>query len=388
MSRKFGARAWAVMTVASTAALLLSLAAVPASASVSQGPVVTVVASHLNSPRHITFGPGGLYVTEAGTGGKSCVTVDKSTDCEGETGAVVLVTRHGIKTMLSGLPSIRNDEGKGGVSAVTFDRGRLAVVLQDDMVKADGTSGVKGPGANALGKVLLARPFAKPGNWRIAADLAKFASKHPQNPKTLGGVPGTETTYDSDPFNIIAYRGGYAIADAAANDVLWLSPRGHLSVLSRLPTVPETVPAGVFGPNPVTIHAQAVPTSLAIGPHGALYVGVLRGVPSLPGTADVYRVVPGRAPVVAVRGLTSVSSIAFDRQGRLLVLVYNDGGLTAPAGTPGELLRVSHGKVSLLGVYGLLQPSGLAVGPDGAVYVTNHGNSSGGGQVLRITGLG
>jgi len=39
-----------------------------------------------------------------------------------------------------------------------------------------------------------------------------------------------------------------------------------------------------------------VPTGLARGPDGALYVGLLTGVPFAPGAASVYRVVPGQAP--------------------------------------------------------------------------------------------
>lgn len=153
------------------------------------------------------------------------------------------------------------------------------------------------------------------------------------------------------------------------------------------------MPPGVLGPTALTIDAQAVPTSLAVGPDGALYVGTLRGVPSLPGTADVFRVAPGRAPVAVVTGLTVVTDIAFDNQGRLLVLEYNTGGLLAPPTTPGALLRVNRfGQVTTLPVTGLSSPTGLAVGPDGAVYVANDGTSPGtanpSGEVLRITGLG
>jgi hypothetical protein len=33
---------------------------------------VTVVASHLNHPRGLSAAPGGLYLAEAGSGGKAC----------------------------------------------------------------------------------------------------------------------------------------------------------------------------------------------------------------------------------------------------------------------------------------------------------------------------
>lgn len=352
-------------------------------------PTVTVLASGLNSPRHLHLGPGGLYVVEAGTGGPSCVTSGGTSFCEGETGSVTLVNRFGQLTLLSGLPSVEESrQGAGGPVAVTFDRGQLAVLFQDTLVNPDGTTGVQGPGASDFGKLVLMSPFddRSDRDRSCSPDIAAFAAAHPQDPATLGGTPD-ETTYDSDPYDIVRYHGGFAIADAAANDVLWLSPECDLSVIARLPTVPETAPFG-------TINAQAVPTSLAVGPDGALYVGELRGVPSLPGTADVYRVAPGQAPVAVVTGLTAVTDIAFDHEGRLLVLEYNVGGLLSPPTVPGALLRadVSTGQFVMLPVTGLSSPTGLAVGHHDVVYISNNGTSSGtsnpSGEILKVTGLG
>jgi len=403
-----GVRA-AVVAAALAASLVVGAAAAAADGG---APSVQVVASGLNSPKHLTFGPGGLYVAESGTGGPAggnCVsgigvTGAPTSFCEGPTGSVAVLTPFGARTVLSGLPSDTEEDSQEtlGPSAVAFVGGgwfggpRLAVLFQDLLVNADGTSGTPSPASTTFGKLLLADPFTSTLGPTLA-NLAAFASANPQDPATLGGIPG-ETTYDSDPYDITPYRGGYAIADAAANAVLWLSPQGQLSRIARLPTVAETAPAGVLRPAPVTVDAQAVPTSIAVGPDGALYVGTLRGVPSLPGTADVYRVVPGSPPVAAVTGLTAVTDVAFDHRGRLLVLEYNTGGLLAPPTTPGALLRVQlHGPgapvVTTLPVSGLFSPTGLAVSPrDGAVYVTNHGTSPGtaspSGEVLRITGLG
>ena len=124
-----------------------------------------------------------------------------------------------------------------------------------------------------------------------------------------------EVPYDSDPYDVVAYRGGWVVADAGANDLLFVSAAGRVSLLARFAAVAEQLPAGVIGnPTAITIDAQPVPTSVAIGPDGALYVGLLRGVPSDPGTADIYRVVPGHQPAIWASGLTSVTSVAFDRQ--------------------------------------------------------------------------
>lgn len=376
----------AVAVVTSGVVVMALCAAAPATASTrdTNTPTSVVVASGLNNPKHMTFGPGGLYVAESGTGGSSCVTVDGFTLCEGETGSVAVVNASGTHTVLSGLPSTEGNGTAGGAAAVTFDKGKLAVLFQDVAVNPDGTTSVQGPGVQALGKLVLAQPLAGSSGWTFAADIAAFAAANPQDPATLGGIPGEESTFDSDPYDIVPFRGGYAIADAAANDVLWLSPSGSLSVLFRLPTTPMPF-------NGTTIDAQGVPTALAVGPDGALYIGTLIGFPSLPGTAVIYRLVPGQTPTVAAKGLTTVTDIAFDQRGRLLVLEYNTGGLTAPASTPGALVRVdlSTGTSTTLPVSGLSQPTGLAVGPCGTVYVANDGNAgAGAGEVLQISGLG
>jgi sugar lactone lactonase YvrE len=212
----------------------------------------------------------------------------------------------------------------------------------------------------------------------------------------VGGGVGAEADrpYDSDPYDVVAYHGGFVVADAAANDLLQVSKWGTVSLLARFPAFAEQAPAGLIGnPAPITIKAQAVPTSIAIGPDGAIYVGLLRGVPSDPGTAFIYRVVPGQQPTIWARGLTAVTAIAFDSQGRLLATEYSTGGLLAPATVPGALVRVSADgqTVTTLPVPGLYQPTGVAVGPHGAIYVSNYGYSTATashlGEVLKITGL-
>jgi hypothetical protein len=393
----------ATAAAAVLAASLAGTAAIPAVAKATPADDgVTVVQGGLNAPRHLVLTRAGLVVTEAGAvspvGASNCATgpategAGTSLFCSSPTGTIFTIGPHGqTSPVLTGLPSVTEEsiQEVTGPSAIAYGHGQEAVTIDDFLVNKDGSNNLlPKPFASAFGTLML----ISHGKTRVV-DLAAFAAAHPQTADSLGTVPG-ETAYDSDPYDVIAYRGGWVVADAGANDLLYVSETGRVSMLARFPAVAEQVPAGVFGnPTPISVDAQAVPTSVAIGPDGALYVGLLRGVPSDPGTSDIYRVVPGDQPEIWARGLTSVTDIAFDRQGRLLATEFNTGGLLSPPTVPGALVRISDDgqTVTTLPVPGLYQPTGLAVSADGTVYVSNYGDSttasSQAGEIVKITGL-
>jgi len=140
------------------------------------------------------------------------------------------------------------------------------------------------------------------------------------------------------------------------------------------------VPPGPF--NPPFAQSEAVPTEVTRGPDGALYVSTLTGVPFRPGAAAIYRVVPGQAPVVYAGGFTQVTDFAWGADGSLYVLQY----ASAPFfGGPGSVVRVAPDDGARTTVINTLTaPTGIAVGPDGALYVSNRGNVEAVGEVLRI----
>lgn len=394
----------ATAAVAVMAAGLAGTAAIPALAKAAPQSVrITVLKSGLNAPRHLVATGAGVVVTEAGSVapvGKSNCATGPSTEgagtslfCSSRTGIIVSISSRGkVTPLLRGLPSVTEEADKEvtGPSAIAWGHGQEAVTIDDFLTKKNGTNGLEPkPFASIFGdlKLVSRKKTAK-------VSIAGFAAAHPQSASSLGTFPG-ELPWDSDPYDVIAYRGGWAVADAGANDVVWVSASGRVSLLARFPASPQEVPPGVIGnPKPVSVEAQAVPTSLAVGPGGALYVGVLRGAPSDAGTAYIARVVPGHAPTIWAKGLSTVTAIAFDREGRLLATEFSTGGLLSPPTVPGALVRISnHGKtVTTLPVPGLYQPTGVAVSANGTIYVSNYGDSttatsSHGGELLKITDL-
>jgi hypothetical protein len=336
---------------------------------------VTVIAKGLDNPRHITIGPDGrLYVAEAGHGGptsgagSNCVAVHDETGndtaCEGPTGAIAAVDQLGhVSTVLAGLPSVesQNTSEVAGPAAVAIVNGQLHLVEQDVAVSSNGTNPF-GTAGVPLGQEVTAPPLGGPSSWLVGPNFAAYAANHPEtNP---GGPPGAETAYDSDPYAITPYAGGYAVADAAANDLLWVAPSGAISLIARFPTEEE---GGVA--------AQAVPTSVTVGPDGALYVGQLVGVPSLPGTARVFRVVPGSAPTVFASGLTAITDLAFDSAGGLLLTEFNVGGLTSSTPNNGALVEITPTGQHITLVTGLNDPTGLAL-DQGVILMSVNGAST------------
>lgn len=96
----------------------------------------------------------------------------------------------------------------------------------------------------------------------------------------------------------------------------------------------------------------------------------------------MYRVVPGQAPEVFLAGFTQVIDLAFGRDGGPYVLQHGTGPFFSG---PGPLIRVApDGTRTTLARAGLSRPTALALGHDGALYVSNRGTSIGAGEVLRL----
>ena len=235
------------------AASLAGTAAIPAVARATPAGIQeTVIQGGLNAPRHLVITGAGLVVTEAGTGGpigtSNCAT-GPSTEgagttqyCTGQTGAIFTISSSGQTIpVLSKLPSVieENIQEVTGPSAIAYGHGQEAVTIDDFLVNKDGSNNLlPKPFASAFGTLRL----ISGGKTRVV-NIAAFAAAHPQPASSLGTIPG-ETPYDSDPYDVVAYRGGWVVVDAGANDLLYVSATGYVSMLARFPAVAEQLPAG------------------------------------------------------------------------------------------------------------------------------------------------
>src|ERR1700759_86674 len=247
---------FAAVALAGAVAAGVAIPAVAAGAATASGkPTVSVVRSGLNNPRHLTLTGEGLWVAQAGAGGpvrkSNCVTgpstggAGNTSYCVGQTGAVSLI-RHGHIAASVSLPSvIQTDSSEvAGPAAVTFSHGQSAVIMQDVLVNSKGVNALPKPAGKLFGQLLIR------SHWGVqTVNLAAYAAAHPQSAASLGTVPG-ETPYASDPYDVVAYHGGYLVADAAANSLLQVSSSGKIHLLARFPAVSETAPGGGLRPHP------------------------------------------------------------------------------------------------------------------------------------------
>jgi sugar lactone lactonase YvrE len=315
-----------VASVAAVAAL--SAAAVPA----AHAATVETVATGLDNPRSVAVArDGSVYVANTGRGGT--------------TGRIVRVAANGSKSTVA-----------GGMVSLAEEGGVFAGGLHGVSVAPDGS--VFAVTGSSTPKELRSFPprvrreagrvfRASGGAFSPVARVDRL--EHRQN---LDNVKGDK---NSNPYAVLALSANHQIVvDAGANAVLEVRD-GNVELLALIP-------------NRRNGRRQAVPSSIALGPDGAYYVGEL-AESSGPGKARVWRVpAEGGTATVYRSGFTMISGVAFDGDGNLFVTEF-----AVNRRFNGRVVRVAPdgGRTVVAGVKKLTAPTGAAVDSTGAVYVSN-----------------
>ena len=191
------------------------------------------------------------------------------------------------------------------------------------------------------------------GGARLVGDIEAFETAN--DPDAFAGprwkhqaceedpFQGFSAGPQSNPYHLTKLSGGTAlVGDAAGNTVLSASTNGNVDWVAVLtPPVDGNgdwrfLKTAESDPS-IDCYVQPVPTSVAIGPDGAYYVGELTGAPGVPGWSRVWRIAPGARHVVCpsddcevvLSGLTSVIDVEFGPDGSLYVVEYDENGWLA-----------------------------------------------------------
>jgi hypothetical protein len=218
------------------------------------------------------------------------------------------------------------------------------------------------------------------------ADIGEYQQTDP-DPFDLEGEPT-----ESNPYGLAILPGGDAlVADAAGNDLLRVTPDGDITTVARFDVemVSTDHLPSEFGPFPPELPAESVPTAVALGPDGWVYVGELKGFPFRPGSSKVWRVNPNAEDAVcsvttedddcsiAYEGFTGINDIDFHGSTLYVYEFAEDGLLAFEAGfetgefPPAVLFEVKGNKITELARGKLSQPGGVVVRNRGQVYVTD-----------------
>jgi hypothetical protein len=351
-------------------AIIVMVLAVGLAASAIAQSTITEVVGGLHSPRGLTFGPGGqLFVAQTG----ETDTVD---------GSIIeilspMAVRPKVRTIVSGLPVVGDpDEGEFlGISGISVfgngvNFGLYGIMAVDPQQTGD----------EAFGNLL------RVNNHNQVETLVNVGSfDYEWTAEHIDLAPNDFP--DANPYGVLVLPGHLYVVDAGANTLDEVMPDGSIVILAYFP---------------LNELADATPTCACQGPDGFLYIGTLALVDSLflGPQAKVYRLDPADANIpepwntpmtVWASDLWPINGCTFGRDGNFYASqLFTNPNWIYGEDPEGDVVKIpfnSAGTHTFLTGGALSFTGGVAVGPNGAVYVAD-GTAfvpPGAGRIVRVS---
>jgi sugar lactone lactonase YvrE len=334
----------------------------------------TVIATGFNGPMGILVAPdGSVWVVDSGIGGDQEFTMKNPETGEdtkvtfGETARVVQVAPDGKQTVAATLPSYALGEETSGGSRLALLNG----VLYATSGGWEKMEAQPDPPPNTAVVVKIeggkATEVAQP--WRLEWE------------KNPGGF-----AVDSHPYGLAAGPDGNLwVADAGGNDLLKVNPStGQVELVAVFPGIPGPMPNPERGG---AKESDPVPTGVAFGADGAVFVSLLPGFPFLPGSSKIVKVGSDGSISDYATGLSMTTDIRNGPDGNIYAVQFGQFTQTGPVPNSGSIVRVKAGVPEVV-LSGLSFPTSIDFNPAGDAFVTINGvGAPGSGQLVKYAAL-
>jgi hypothetical protein len=318
----------------------------------------TLVAGNLDRPRGVEIFQGQVAVAEAGRGGRACGSVAGVLMCAGLSSQITLldITTGARAPLVTGLLSVVVSSGQGSPLDVVGVNGLSA--------RGDRLLGIMGQFPEAFESFTCPLP----GDFVCAADL-DAARRYAGNLVSVTGsgswdslasvgsddyeftlqFPESYQKHESNPYGLLAVKGGAFIADAGSNTLTFVTKSGDASVLHHF-YLPST-----------GFPSAATPTCVA-KTDDALWVADLSG--------HLFRIEGDSATLVPNAYTKHVTGcVAGEDNDIYLVNMWTTPGLPTPFTGNVVRYKTDEGTWSVVGTP-LNAPNMITLGPDGNLYVS------------------
>jgi hypothetical protein len=335
----------------------------------------TVIATGFNGPQGVLVAPDGtVWVIDSGTGGDQEMTIkDPETGQDvkvtiGDSARVVQIAADGTQTVAATLPSVATPQEASGGNRLALLNGVL-YATSGGWTEAD-LGPTAPPKLAAVVKIEGGQATEVAQPWKL---------EQQSNP---GGF-----AVDSHPYGLAAGPDGNLwVADAGGNDLLKVNPStGQVDLVAVFPGIPGPMPNPARGG---ASEMDPVPTGVAFGADGAVYVSLLPGAPFPPGSSKIVKVGADGSISDYSTGLTMTTDLRMGPDGNLYAVQIGQFSEQGPIPNSGKIVRIIAGGAPELVVSGLSFPTSIDFNAAGDAYVTTNGvGAPGSGEVIRYAAL-